>query len=260
MPVLVDVAAFVIVFCVIGAATIIGRKRLSELAADFKPRAREFAPYFGVLVVVLALNSAVRDSSVEISRIIGLNITDTIYAIEGEFVAVIQSFETELLTTYFSVIYVYGYAFLLVFPLLAYAALSERATLKRLVAAYSLNYFLGLALYIIFIAYGPRAYGADLFANLLYDTDAQYQFLTTEVNDPANVFPSLHTSLSATVAMFAYKTREEYPYWLAIAAVLAVSVIISTMYLGIHWATDVVAGIALAAICVALADRYIRSD
>ncbi len=257
---LVEVSLIVSVACVLGAVTIVGRNRLSVLADEFKPRLKEVGPYLVVLLAVLALNSAVRDSAQELSWAINLNITHSIAALEGEFVAVIQSFESELLTAYFSAIYVYGYVFLLVFPLLAYVALSERTTLKRLIAAYSLNYFIGLTLYIIFIAYGPRNVNPELFANLLYDTNAQYQFLTSEVNANTNVFPSLHTSLSATVAIFAYKTREEYPFWLAIATVLAVSVVISTMYLGIHWATDVVAGLALAGVCVYLADRYIGNN
>jgi len=258
--ILADITIFVSIACAIGAVTIIGRSRLSALAADFKPRIKEAAPYFAVLVVVLALNSSLRDIGQNISLAINLNITHTIAALEGEFVAVVQSFETELLTAYFSAVYIYGYVFLLVFPLLAYVALSERTTLKRLIAAYSLNYFIGLILYVIFIAYGPRNYDPILFQNLLYDFNVQYQDLTGRVNAHTNVFPSLHTSLSATVAIFAYKTRQEYPYWLAIATVLAVSVIISTMYLGIHWATDVVAGIALAGLCVYLAERYISDD
>ena len=256
IPILFDVSLIVAALCTVGAVTIVGRSRLQELILEFKPRIREVAPYLAVLIVVLALNSVVRDQAQQISWIVGLNITDNIQAIEGNFVAVVQSFETASLTAYFSWVYIYGYVFLLVFPLLAYVALSERETLKKLIVAYSLNYFLGLALYIIFIAYGPRNTGGEV-ASLLYDTHGQYYFLTSNVNNPTNVFPSLHTSLSATAAIFAYKTREAYPIWLAVATVLAVSIIISTMYLGIHWATDVVAGIALAGTCVYLADRYI---
>lgn len=258
--ILADITVFVSIACAIGAVTIVGRSRLSALATEFTPRLKEVGPYLAVLVVVLALNSVVRDFSQQLSWAINLNITDTIAAIEGEFVAVVQSFETELLTEYFSTVYIYGYVFLLVFPLLAYLALSDRKTVKSLIIAYSLNYFIGLALYIIFVAYGPRNYNPELFQNLLYDTNTQYQLLTGEVNTHTNVFPSLHTSLSATVALFAYKTRAEYPYWLIIATLLAVSVIISTMYLGIHWATDVVFGLLLAGTCVYLAERYISDD
>jgi membrane-associated phospholipid phosphatase len=208
-----------------------------------------------VLIAVLVLNSAVRDYAQQVSLLIGWNITPTIEAIEGDFVTIIQSFQTELLTAYFSYIYVYGYVFLLVFPVLAYIALSDRKPFQRLIVAYSLNYFIGLALYVVFIAYGPR--NVEIAQNLLYDTNAQYQFLTSEVNVSTNVFPSLHTSLSATVAGFAYRTRDSYPIWLVLGSVIAVSIIISTMYLGIHWGTDVVAGLGLAALSIYLAERYI---
>jgi len=70
---------------------------------------------------------------------------------------------------------------------------------------------------------------------MLCDTNPEYQYLTREVNTSTNVFPSLHTSLSATVAAFAWQTRSEFPKWLPVAVVLAASVAISTMYLGIHW-------------------------
>ncbi len=256
--ILTEVALVVVVLSAFCAVTIIGRSRLTELFDDLVPRLRESSPYFAILVVVLLLNSVIREAADSLSWLIGLNITSQIEWIEGGFVAFVQSFQTELLTTYFSYIYIYGYVFLLIFPLFAYLALSDRTTFRELTIAYSLNYFLGLLLYIIFIAYGPRNLG--LAENLLYDTFAQFQFLTTEVNNPTNVFPSLHTSLSATAAIFAYKTREAYFAWLPIAVVLAVSVIISTMYLGIHWATDVVAGIGLAVACVYFAERYVAKQ
>jgi len=91
----------------------------------------------------------------------------------------------------------------------------------------------------------------------LYDTNPEYQYLTREVNTSTNVFPSLHTSLSATVAAFAWQTRSEFPKWLPVAVVLAASVAISTMYLGIHWGIDVTAGLLLAALCVTLSHRLV---
>jgi len=166
--VIAEVGVILLASCLLGAVTIIGRSRLVELAADFKPRLRESAPYLGVLAGVLVLNFLLREPTQELSWAININITDIIWSIEGDFVAVIQSFETELLTQYFSIVYVYGYAFLLVFPLLAYLALADRTTLKRLAVAYSLNYFIGLAFYILFIAYGPRNTHPEVFQNLIY--------------------------------------------------------------------------------------------
>ncbi|MFW6321470.1 MAG: phosphatase PAP2 family protein [Halohasta sp.] len=255
--ILLEVAVVVVSLCIVGAVTIVGRTRLTALRTELKPRLRESGPYLGVLIVVLLINSLVRDSAQAISGDLGWNITGSIEAIEGGFVAAIQSFQTDLLTMYFSNIYVFGYVFLLVFPLLAYAALSERDTFRQVVTAYSINYFVGLLLYIIFVAYGPRNVGAA--ENLLYalDSNPEYQFLTAAVNTATNVFPSLHTSLSATVAIFAFKTRESYPLWFGVATLLATSVVISTMYLGIHWGIDVLVGLGLAAFAVSVATRYV---
>jgi len=252
---LFEVAAVVSTLCIVGAVTIVGQTRLTELQTELQPRLRESAPYLAVLIGVLVLNSSIRDDAQEISWIVGWNITAVIERIEGDFVAAIQSFQTELLTAYFSSVYVFGYVFLLVFPLLAYAALSDRTYFKRLIVAYSFNYFFGLLLYVVFIAYGPRNVGVA--ENLLYFTNAEYQFLTSAVNSPTNVFPSLHTSLSATVAAFAYATRNTYRIWFGLATGLAASIIISTMYLGLHWATDVVFGLGLAGLCVYLSRRYV---
>ena len=253
-----EVSAVVATLCVVGAVTIVGRTRLVALRTELQSRLRESAPYLAVLIAVLAINSAIRDYAQEISWLIGWNITGAIEAVEGGFVATIQSVQTELLTAYFSYVYVFGYVFLLIFPLLAYAALDDRTPFKRLVVAYSFNYLLGLLLYIVFIAYGPRNVGVA--ENLLYITNPEYQFLTSAVNTNTNVFPSLHTSLSTTVAVFAYRTREAYPIWFGLATGLAASIIVSTMYLGIHWGIDVLVGVGLAALCVGLARRVVASE
>jgi membrane-associated phospholipid phosphatase len=60
-----------------------------------------------------------------------------------------------------------------------------------------------------------------------------------------NNFPSLHVALSTGIAMALWWGRER---WLAaMATVVALGVTVATRYLGIHWVSDVVAGLALAA-------------
>ena len=253
--VLVEIIGVVGTLCLIGAGVIIRPARCRSLLDELRPRLREAAPYLAGLGVVLLANSVLRDRIQRLSFAIGISIGSIIEGIEGGFVGTVQSLQTPLATTYFSYVYIYGYVFLLVFALLAYLALDDQVTFRRLVTAYGLNYLFGIILYTLFVAYGPRNVGVA--ESLLYDSSPAFQFLTSEVNTSTNVFPSLHTSLSTTVGTFAVRTRDQYPGWTILAGGLAVSVILSTMYLGIHWATDVVAGALLGWGCVALAERYI---
>ena len=228
---------------------LVGRERLSALRTTAVDRLRERWQPLALLAGALVANGLLRDLTPELSLIVGWNATGTIYDIEGDLILYIQAIETPELTAYFGFMYVFGYVFLLTFPLLAYLALADPRPLQITAYAYALNYVLGLLVYVMVVAYGPRNLIPDV-TPLLYTTYPETQLLTTEVNTNTNVFPSLHTSLSVTAALLAWLTREELPAWLPIAVLFAASITFSTMYLGIHWAIDVIAGIALAAVSV----------
>ena len=238
-----------------GVVGIVGRDGLATLLRNVRNRPREVAGPVGLVVAVLVLNKFVRDVAPEVSHVIGWNVTGLIYRIEGPFVAHLQSVAAPWLTAYFSVVYLPGYVFLLVFPFLAYGSLEDLAPLKRTAVSFAANYTIGLLLYTLFISYGPRNLLPEAVEPLLYSTYPRAQILVSEVNTNTNVFPSLHTSLSVTVALLAWQTRGQYPWWSRIAVPLAASVVISTMYLGIHWAVDVLAGAAMAVGIVSLASR-----
>ena len=218
------IVAVTVLLTGITAAFVIGRRQITRLRIEYRSTIRAAVPSLSVLVGVLAVNSVIREVGVELSWLIGWNVTGTIYAIEGDLVPAIQSLAHPWLTTYFSLIYVYGYVFLLVFPLVAYLVLEDMAWFRTAATAYALNYAIGLGLYLVFIAYGPRNLLPDLTEPLLYTNWPSSQFLVSEVNANTNVFPSLHTSLSATVIVLAYRTRRVYPRWLPIATLVGGSV------------------------------------
>ncbi|MFC4306189.1 phosphatase PAP2 family protein [Cohnella boryungensis] len=63
-----------------------------------------------------------------------------------------------------------------------------------------------------------------------------------------NCFPSLHTSISVTLALLASKSGIRR--WAVFAWINAIVIVFSIFYLGIHWFTDMVAGVLLAMLTV----------
>jgi membrane-associated phospholipid phosphatase len=259
--VLLSVGVAVSVLVATSAVTLVGLGRFRAMRGSYRARLRAVAPHLGAVVFVLVLNGVLREVISQMSWLVGWNVTGLIHALEGNVVAVLQAAATPPMTAFLSGVYVYGYPFLLVFPFVAYLVAPKPEPLAEVSVAFVVNYAGGLVCYVLFVAYGPRNVLPGLVESLLYATYPETQLLVTEVNTNTNVFPSLHTSLSTAVALLAWRTRQLYPRWAAVAAVGAVCVALSTMYLGIHWLTDVVAGAALGAASVWVAARYVaRSD
>lgn len=243
LPVLGLVVAVVGGLLLLTVLLCVDRDQWARLRSGFPDRIGTVLPPVGILAGVLLLNSFVRQLTDQLSWLIGINISGLIFKAEGNLVADIQQVATPELTLYFSFVYVFGYILLLVFPLVAYFSLERLDRLYELTLAYTANYLIGLLLYLLFIAYGPRNLGVA--EQFMYEAFPQFQFLTFTINMNTNVFPSLHTSLSVTVMLFAWRTRTAFPRWLLIASVLGSSVMVATVYLGIHWLIDVIGGILL---------------
>ena len=260
------VLAVLFVFAVVAAVLIgatllvcVGPDRLRTATADptwFRGRLRSIAPFVAGLGFVLAANKGLQDPIQAFSKAYGYDATATLYRIEGEFVAGLQAAIPDWTALYFSVVYVFGYAVLLGFPVVAYLFADSLRPLRTLLTAYALNYAVAVVCYAAVVARGPRSVSGST-DGILLELFPWITMLTAQVNRETNVFPSLHTSMSVTVLLVAVSTRSEFPRWVKLAAVLAGSVLVSTMYLGIHWLIDVVAGVVLALVAVAFARRIV---
>ena len=72
-----------------------------------------------------------------------------------------------------------------------------------------------------------------------------------------NCFPSMHTSIA--FAGLLLSLREKNRWYKTILSIYCVSIILSTMYLKIHWVIDVIGGMLFAWLCVKLADWIVGS-
>nr|WP_049904366.1 phosphatase PAP2 family protein [Natrialba asiatica] len=231
-------------------------QQIRRTTDEFNYRLRNVAPYLGTAALFFLAKRATHKYSLQISYALDWNITDELYAIEGKFVAILQNLVPETTLEFFSAMYMFGFPFLVVAPLILYFLLPSQRHLKELLIAYLLNYLIGSICYTLFIAYVPRNHLASV-DGLMYQFYPQTQDLTAAVSANTYVFPSLHTSLAIVVLLFAWRSRREYPRWFPIAAFVVAGVVFSTMYLGIHWVLDVVAGVMLGAGTIYAAEQFV---
>jgi membrane-associated phospholipid phosphatase len=248
----------VVVCTALGAtcACCLERHDVRRAATSLESRLLDIAPYLGITALFFLGKRATHGHSLRISRALDWDLTAEIYAVEGAFVAWLQDVTPGVTLEFFSGMYMFGFPYLIVTAPILYFLLPSRRHLKELLVAYLLNYAVGTLCYTLFIVYGPRNHLSSV-DGLMYTFYPQTQEMTAAVSANTNVFPSLHTSLAVVVAIFAWRSRESYPRWAPIASFVTACVVFSTMYLGIHWVIDVVAGIALAAGSVVAAERLV---
>jgi len=232
-----------------------------ELLAE---RLRSVAPYAVVLAVVFGVRKVFRQWFWALSDAVGYEATGLFYAIEGDIAASVQALAPGIAAPYFAFVYMFGYAVVVLGPVVLYLFARSLRHLQTLLVAYTLNYAAATVLYTLVIARGPRIASAST-DGVIQEVFPYFTLLTGQINSPQNVFPSLHTSLSVTALVLAVSTRREFPRWFSIAAVLTASIVVSTVYLGIHWFVDIAAGVVLAVGSVWVARRSVvptreRSD
>jgi membrane-associated phospholipid phosphatase len=135
----------------------------------------------------------------------------------------------------------------------------HRALFRDFLVSLTVATMLGYVGYLIVPAVGPYLYQKDLFTARLPGDLPLTEQLIASVDALKGVardcFPSLHTTHTTVVLVFAWRFRR-VAFWAYLP--MAVGLYISTMYLRMHYAVDVAAGFATAAAGVALGPRLER--
>lgn len=239
---------------------LVGPSRFVGFWSHVTERLRGSAVYVVVLGGVATAGTLVRRTTADVSWVIGLNVTPVIEVIEGGAVGWIQSFASPPMTAVFAFAYVFGFPFLVVFPVLLYVVLDDPRPFRELALAYAMTDLIGLLAFTVFISYGPRNVIPGAVEPLLFSSYPSTRVLNASATANSNVFPSLHTSLAVTSAYMAYRTRVTVGRWWYLSAPLAGCVVSATMYLGIHWVTDIAAGVVLGIGTVKLASMVVERD
>ena len=182
--------------------------------------------------------------------------------IEGDAVARVQGAVSWLPLTWG-----FGYAYVVAFPCLVLVLMAvfdhrgDRHGLALVLAAYLLNFLIVLPFYVCvpvretFVYYQETGLGPPAARMLLDDISPWIMRAYRVTSGVDNCFPSFHTSLSVTMGLVAWHVGRRYG---ALLSAVAAAVVLSTVYLGVHWLTDVAAGLVVGVAAYALARRVAR--
>ncbi|MFF2094008.1 phosphatase PAP2 family protein [Paenibacillus sp. NPDC058174] len=202
--------------------------------------------HFIALIIILLCNKM--ELRIESQLITQYNFTALFHALEGNIVHSIQQlFHHKWLTPFLSFMYIVVFQALMLSSLAVYTTQERVSGRHRLYYAtcyaIMLNYFVAIPFFLFFPVQEVWSYqdsGATFFLLEAFPSfESQYRLLS----GLDNCFPSLHTSMSVTLAILACSSSNRR--WAAIVCSCSAVILFSIFYLGIHWITDMLGGLTL---------------
>lgn len=213
------------------------------LAKDRLPRL-----VLGGMVAVLLLNALELRLESLYPGLLSRDLTAVLKLLDAGAVRLIQRLAFAPLTYFLTYVYILVFPALPLVSFVFYSATGDRAMLPAVFFTVLLNYVVALALY--FLVPAKEAWYGNPDVRFLIPSvypafEAQYRPLSGF----NHAFPSVHTSLSVSLAALA--ARAGYRRLAAVLGGAAGLIALSTVYLGVHWVPDVLGGIGMAAMASA---------
>lgn len=134
----------------------------------------------------------------------------------------------------------------------------QRAAFREYMVSLCVVTLLGYCGYLIVPAVGPYVFEAAQFPTRLPGGEKTHFFIA-QIDSLKGVardcFPSMHTAHTTVVLAFAWRHARRW-FWLYLP--IALGLYVSTMYLRMHYAVDVMAGLGVSALAVMLGPRLER--
>ncbi|WP_223069201.1 phosphatase PAP2 family protein [Paenibacillus caui] len=181
--------------------------------------------------------------------------TPYFFELEGHFVRNFQQLFHHLWVTEISAfLYVIVLQSLLAASIGIYAGQGNRVFLFATCLTVILNYAIAIPFYLFFPIGEVWSYAPSGAAFYMLEAFPHFEEVYRPLSGLDNCFPSLHTSISVSMAILAVRSGNRR--WAAIACVLAVAIIFTIFYMGIHWLADMLGGLALSAFATTVAVRW----
>ncbi|MEW9700102.1 phosphatase PAP2 family protein [Paenibacillus sp. SI8] len=247
-------ATIYIVITVFVFLTIATRKNPFAIAGSFVQEiftSRKYMLHFIALIIILFFNKF--ELWLEQTINFKADFTKSIYRVEGNFVAAIQHFFHQDLLTYVS-----SYFYVVVFPAVMIASIGIYTYQKNYKLFYAIcyalmfNYMIAIPFYLFFPVNEVWSFHPNV-KLLILDVFPTFEQDYRPLSGLDNCFPSLHTSISVSMAVIAVKSRNTF--WKIFVPCSSAFIIFTIFYLGIHWLSDMCAGVILGVVAARLALR-----
>ncbi|WP_132059876.1 phosphatase PAP2 family protein [Halorussus amylolyticus] len=176
--------------------------------------------------------------------------TSAVYAVEGPTVVAFQAVTFTSLTVFATAIYLVGFPFVVLFTYFKLKAHDEEEA-HRYALAYILVVVSAVPFFLLFPVKVSSLYLSDV-EPLMYELSPAIQYGIFSTDTLVKAFPSLHTGLSVLAAVYARKAGGWYANTVL---ALTVGIVLSTLYLGIHWVVDAAFAVLIVWLAYRLSQR-----
>lgn len=239
----------VIVFLI--AAT---RKNPFVIAGSFVQEiftSRKYLLHFAALITILFFNKL--EMWIEKRIHYRADFTQSIYSIEGNFVSSIQHlFHNDILTAISSYFYVVVFPAVMITSIALYTFKKNYKLFYAICYALMFNYMIAIPFYLFFPVNEVWSFHPNV-KLLILDVFPTFEQDYRPLSGLDNCFPSLHTSISVSMAVIAVKSRNAF--WKIFVPISSAFIIFTIFYLGIHWLSDMCAGVVLGVVAARLGLR-----
>ncbi|WP_123041264.1 phosphatase PAP2 family protein [Cohnella candidum] len=202
----------------------------------------KFLIFFAATLAILVVNTF--EVKLEAAYGVTYDLTPYVTGWEGNWHAWLQShFRSGLLTAVCAFFYVVMFQSVMLSSLGIYSSSQSKRYVYAFCVALLLNYAVALPMY-WFVPVNEVWYANSHVHFLMLDAFPSFERDYRGLSGVNNCFPSLHTSISVTMALLA--SRSGNRRWAVLAWINAACIVFAIFYLGIHWFTDMVGGLLLA--------------
>lgn len=240
---------------VIGLVIFMPKKVYKTNITEFYQVFKKHLPYILIILGVVFFHLfEVNIIDPAMTEWVGVNFAENIQSIEGDIVFCFSQHWTPVLVYFFVFMYIVVYPFTLWFSPLYFLLVDEKKSMETLSYGLLLVYAVVLPFYLFIpVTNVYRYYGVESVLENVIPAVESFFYTTTTQN---NCLPSLHVAVTILIAWSVHLTGNKKLSYFTYFCMI--SVIVSVIYLAIHWITDILCGALLAIVVILILNRFIK--